>query len=310
MDTQNEYLQLSSSEIQYLTLARVFVCAPAAQLRERQLIIHKSLSTEVDGIRKLVQLIPFYPEDCRQQFGEHVEDYVHMIVQELAPDVDSLSLRSAYSPLMDYRQELHGLSVSASHTLDATIRERSYETLEGIATGRAARIASLQTTFPPLHYVTISTLTAVILLVFLIETDRDVILFLDNFQLRLVWGLLVGTLTAIFCIGIDLTYPFIGTYTVPAEQLLEDNDELIRLIGEAYVTTGSTRRRHIAEEGNEQWEDGAFPILHNEQAVSTALDTGQLEDRHSTMDDHVTRISDEPPTTFEEYMRRRSMGEY
>ena len=92
----------------------------------------------------------------------------------------------------------------------------------------------MQTKFPTLHYVTITALTTVILLVFLLETDRKVILFLDKFQTSLVWGFLVATLTAIYCIGIDLNQPFIGTYTVPAEQLLEDETEWMEFIRVQY----------------------------------------------------------------------------
>ena len=49
----------------------------------------------------------------------------------------------------------------------------------------------LQSTFPSLHYFTIISLMVTMLLVFLMETDRSLILFLKNsFQLRLTWGIL------------------------------------------------------------------------------------------------------------------------
>jgi hypothetical protein len=128
--------------------------------------------------------------------------------------------------------------------IHGNIRERSYEMIDRLATGRQNRVTALQTTFPPLHYGTITTLSIAILFVFLIETDRPVILFTNNFQLRLIWGLLVGTITAIYCIGIDLNYPFVGTYCVPSDRLLEESDEILREI------KGTFPDRQLLEKSN------------------------------------------------------------
>uniref|UniRef100_A0A7S0B1Z3 Uncharacterized protein n=1 Tax=Minutocellus polymorphus TaxID=265543 RepID=A0A7S0B1Z3_9STRA len=119
--------------------------------------------------------------------------------------------------------------------------------LDRVTSGRSSRIAALQNTFPQLHYVTITALTASILFVFLIETDRPVILFLDNFQLRLIWGLLVGTLTAIYCIGIDLASPFVGTYVVPADQLLDEAEDLLTLIRETFTPSPNNNVGRISD---------------------------------------------------------------
>lgn len=85
-----------------------------------------------------------------------------------------------------------------------------------------------QSTFPSLHYSTIISLMVTMLLVFLMETDRSLILSLKNsFQLRLTWGILCGrnVLTSISCIGFDLANPFIGTYQVP--DILDEGDVLL-----------------------------------------------------------------------------------
>jgi hypothetical protein len=176
----------------------------------------------------LAQLLPYYPDNGRAVFGTHLMAYIQQLVIELDPKSNYMDLRTIIPPLWDYRDELHRISLEDA--IHDSIRERSYEMLDRVATGRQNRVTALQETFPPLHYGTITALSLAILFVFLIETDRPVILFLNNYQLRLIWGLLVGTITAIYCIGIDLNFPFVGTYTVPADRLLNESDEIMREI--------------------------------------------------------------------------------
>lgn len=214
------------------------IATTGTQLRNRQMIVHSSLSQETQGVRDLIQLVPFYPGMCRAAFSRRIRSYLYVLVEETDPDNQQVEeLRGDSLPLAEYRNGLHSLSAVGSTDLgggvvevNSNILERSYETLQKIYDARNARITALQTKFPQLHYVTITALTTGILLIFLLETDRKVILFLDKFQIRLVWSILVGTVTAIYCIGIDLSNPFIGTYTVPADQLLEDSGELLELI--------------------------------------------------------------------------------
>lgn len=253
------------------------VSTTGTQLRARQNIIHQSLNTEVDGIRGLIQLIQYYPERVRDQFGGYLTGYILMLIDELTLGADEL--RSVNQPLSDYRDELHFLSIlpaeNEQHT-HANILERSYETLGSISAGRTSRVAALQSNFPTLHWVTISTLTAIILLVFLLETDRKVILFLDNFQVRLVWGLLVGTLTAIYCIGIDLSYPFVGTYTVPAEQLLDDNDEILGMICDSSrPKLPRAMRQKLNEIEKRQSVDANAPDLGNIEIPRSRVSMGE-----------------------------------
>jgi len=213
-------------------------------LRNRQITVHSSLSTEVEGLRAFIQLIPYYPtKEARQQFASYIQGYLAVLVQETDSEKQDLeALRSNSLPLSQYRNGLHTLSTTTSTTTttNGNILDQSYFTLDKISDARTTRITSLQTRFPPLHYVTITALTAVILLVFLLETDRKVILFLDKFQIQSVWALLVGTVTAIYCIGIDLAQPFIGTYTVPAEQLLDDAEDILQELRLHTTTSGTT----------------------------------------------------------------------
>ena len=232
------------------------ISTTGSSLRERQITIHTSLSQEILGIQNLVQLLKYYPSSpangqgvtessiSPMKFGQQLKSYLRILIDETNPNLfssnESLeSLKADNEVLWQYRDGLHQLSVemgstSSSATIDGTILERSYESLQQVQDARTTRITALQTKFPRLHYLTITTLTLAILFVFLLETDRKLILYLDKFQIRTVWALLVGTVTAIYCIGIDLAQPFIGTYTIPAEQLLvEGNTNLLQQIDSA-----------------------------------------------------------------------------
>lgn len=63
-----------------------------------------------------------------------------------------------------------------------------YQSVQRIIEWRTSRITVLQSTFPSLHYFTIISLMVTMLLVFLMETDRSLILFL------LKYGTCIGPL--------------------------------------------------------------------------------------------------------------------
>ena len=303
------------------------ISTTGTQLRNRQIKIQESLTNEINGIRGLAQLLPYYPEGstrAKSQCGSQLMVYLKLLTLELSPDSDPLNLRSASPPLFSYREKLHCASVLPDgEALNDVIRERSYEMLDRVVSGRSARISALQNTFPPLHYVTITALTAAILFVFLIETDRPVILFLDNFQLRLIWGLLVGTLTAIYCIGIDLSSPFVGTYVVPADQLLEEGEDLLTLIRESFTPpangSGGSRGGDINGETyplqtNVSAEAPSMPLATD--GINGGNDSPPLysppppNSSTSNVEADSENTSLEQATSFEEYMRRREQGEY
>jgi Protein of unknown function (DUF4239) len=254
------------------------ISTTGSQLRQRQITIHESLSNEVAALRNLIQLLPYYPEKARPSFAKQLRDYTVTLMEEIA-NTDPQDLRAANQPLTDFRNYLHywSLSEEPGHGIHPNIRERSYETLQAISHARNARITSLQTKFPNLHYVTIAALTLTILLIFLLETDRKVILFLDKFQIRSVWALLVGTVTAICCIGVDLAYPFIGTYTVPADQLLLDNDELLQLIAATNNTSSPTTTQQ------QQQQPTSFPLFQSYSMDNKPTNPPSVDDiPHST----------------------------
>ena len=298
------------------------ISTTGTQLRERQMTIHSTLSQEMDGLRRLVHLVPYYPLDFRATFAQYVQEYLTVLVKDVDPDrqddkrIDQL--RSESPVLSAYRNGLHALSAMDDDgiIMNGNILDRSYETLDQICQARSTRIMSTQTRFPSLHYVTITTLSAVILLVFLLETDRKVILFLDKFQIRLVWGFLVGTITAIYCIGIDLTQPFIGTYTVPANQLVDEQMDLMELVDSMETSNDTVSLTTTAKTNQipEHQVSLAYQASHQSNAPhleESATPPYYLEESEtpSTSEYAQNNNADGDMSLYEEYMRNRGNQE-
>ena len=79
---------------------------------------------------------------------------------------------------------------------------------------RSERLAVLQTTFPFVHWFTLTLLGFSIIFSFLLAADQQTLLFLAPVQLRVLFSVLVGSLTATACICADLNDPFRGAFQI------------------------------------------------------------------------------------------------
>lgn len=93
---------------------------------------------------------------------------------------------------------------------------------------RAKRITALQSTFPNLHFAVLVVLGASILVAFLIETDQDILVFLNAIQLRLLWSILMGTMSVMGLVCYDLSNPFRGSYQISKRSSMMDQLRTIR----------------------------------------------------------------------------------
>jgi len=69
------------------------------------------------------------------------------------------------------------------------------------------RLSALQTSFPRLHYSVLALLAFSIGVCFLLETDQDLLNYLNAVQVKILYAMLVGTYASIAVICIDLTDP-------------------------------------------------------------------------------------------------------
>lgn len=67
--------------------------------------------------------------------------------------------------------------------------------LRNIKDCRVTLLASLQSTFPALCYVTLGSLAKCAIVVFLIDTDQDVLFFMASHQLRTLFATFVRVIT-------------------------------------------------------------------------------------------------------------------
>ena len=106
--------------------------------------------------------------------------------------------------------------------------------LKELALLRSERLALLTTTFPAVHWLSMALLGGSLLGIFALLADDQVLQFLDNLQLRLLFTFLVGSLTGIAAVCIDLNDPFRGSFTVaPAlDQLFGLRDDLDRVVAQ------------------------------------------------------------------------------
>ena len=154
----------------------------------------------------------------------------------------------------------------------------------------------------------------------------------------------MGTLTAIYCIGIDLSSPFVGTYVVAADQLLDEAEDLLTLIretstksvqevnggtsdvngAEAYPTTNAIAPQQPSSPVFETTQQTNNAFVETSSAVPAEIGGSNGNNFQSTSFDAGTQSLPKPPpateeddlgepmeqvTSYEEYMRRRQQGE-
>lgn len=79
---------------------------------------------------------------------------------------------------------------------------------------RSERLSLLQTSFPLEHWACMCLLGVSVVLCFLIETDEKTLQFLDLLQLRVIFTILIGALSGIASICVDLNDPFRGSFRI------------------------------------------------------------------------------------------------
>mmetsp|Transcript_42775 Transcript_42775/g.89352 ORF Transcript_42775/g.89352 Transcript_42775/m.89352 type:complete len:475 (-) Transcript_42775:422-1846(-) len=224
---------LPSVSVALSTLTAITV----SSLRVRQLELRKHLNTEASLLRSLHSatetLLP------RAHCGTDgtralllLQQYVNRVLSECAPgaDLQELALGAANSELDGLTRLFHrARQMRAARKSDekgdeyaAWVEPRFYATTEvfpqiylrDIEQVRSKRLATLQTTFPPEHWLGMTTLGAFILVAFLLAADQDLLRFLAPLQLRLLFAVLVGTLVGIACVCADLNAPFRGAFRI------------------------------------------------------------------------------------------------
>lgn len=202
------------------------IASSVSTLRTRQLTIQACLNQETTILQMLCITLdklfqnPDLDESIknrRREIFTRLVDYASAVLSESGSDYDDKKIYSLCPQLDSVLISVYSIMDARTSLVDQTL---------GLVTRlneqRSLRIAALRSAFPLLHWLVVAFLGFSLLVSFVIESDQDTLLFLDNIQLRLLFGFLVGavTFTALLCF--DLNNPFTGYFNVvPAVQELE-----------------------------------------------------------------------------------------
>lgn len=108
------------------------------------------------------------------------------------------------------------------NVIPAHVADELYSSVTRLREQRIHRITALQSIYPALHYAILVVLALAECIAYLIETDQELLVFLNAVQIKLLWSMLVGTFVACFAVVMDLRTPFSGSYQISAsvDQLL------------------------------------------------------------------------------------------
>lgn len=198
-------------------------------LGQRQLTIRTTINMEAGQLRILQSMLDSFPQGVVQdKCRYYLMDYTSRLISEghESVDLDASDQSGMDSELYGVINELNRLS--ATELVPAMILGQSYGACNKLSEHRSKRITALQSTFPALHYIIVAALALSICIVFLMETNQDLLVFLNAVQLRLLWTMLVGTFCALAVVCFDLGNPFRGSYEISksVDQLFIIRDSL------------------------------------------------------------------------------------
>lgn len=122
------------------------------------------------------------------------------------------------NPRRGFDSELNGftrhLNLGHGESIPAHVADECYASVARLREQRTIRITALQSTYPKLHYAILIALALAEMVAFLMETDQEVQLFFNAFQLKVLWSMMLGTFVSCFAVLSDLRSPFSGSYQI------------------------------------------------------------------------------------------------
>ena len=203
-------------------------------LRQQQIDIHTFLNTESGGLRLLSMLVDAFPgSEQKPRCREYSKQYTCRLIAESG---DSKMLKvmfgSTYSEMNAFMATLNKLAIyeggrgrgggcGRAHRKWSpcpppdTILSKSYGAVVDLNSIQSSQITVIQSTFPVLHYHGIlGLLASSICFAFLLETNQELLIFLNAIQLRILWTMLIGSISALGVVCWDLSLPFTGSYII------------------------------------------------------------------------------------------------
>jgi hypothetical protein len=180
-------------------------------------------------LRNLQFLVYCSPNgSVRDKCRDCLAKYTNRLILECRPEEELDA--GTYTELNTFLNQMHQHGFDEDNlVVPNALRDEAYAAIAKLRSYRLERITALQTTYPSLHYGLLGVLALAQCIMFLVETNLDVLLYLNAFQLKVLWSVLVGTFTACFAVFSDLQTPFTGyTYKITSavDQLFEIREGL------------------------------------------------------------------------------------
>jgi hypothetical protein len=203
-----------------------------SSLRDRQHTVHRSINLEAGELRALECVLEEFPTgNLKRSARNYLVQYTSRLISESSPR-ESLD-HDFTNPRRNMDSELNGLisllnrhvreqdQKQTTETIPPHILSEVYSSVTKLRDHRHNRITALQSYFPPLHYAVLGVLALSECIAFLMETNQEILVFLNAFQLRILWSMLTSTFVACFALFSDLNSPFSGSYSIAtsADQL-------------------------------------------------------------------------------------------
>ena len=184
-------------------------------LRQRQLDARTQLNRELSDLQMLRVVLEIVFRDDRGGDDELrasllARDYVSRIIAESASS-RALETRSVGNNEL---VSLSALLLVAAPDAGLAHTNQAHAVVASLSACRATRLAVLSTAYPPIHFVVLGALASSIVVAFLLESDQEVLRFLDALQLRLLFTILIGVFAALAALVVDLADPFRGAYRI------------------------------------------------------------------------------------------------
>ena len=193
-------------------------------LRNRQVEMRSCISKEACELRLLRRAIfgmfgTAQHARRRKLALAHMREYTVQCVKETrAFAFDELALVEerggsvSVNQLEEISAMLHGIDgAAACRDFSVGSAQATLQSLNGL---RSDRLASLLSGFPVVHWLILGLLSSSLVLLFLIDSNQDVLQYLNSLQLRLLFAILLTTFCATAGLCLDLADPFRGSTTI------------------------------------------------------------------------------------------------
>jgi hypothetical protein len=211
------------------------VAITISSLYGRQDAMHKTLITLGEDLHYGSLLVQGLPPPYSQQAKEYLNDFSQRLCRSFLTGnyhilgERSHGLKDLVLFLNDVSQKQLRQNVTAHTTttattdestmlISATIVSQLYDLVNRIQAEQAKLLATFRTTFPMGHYLNLTMLALAICTIFLMETDQAVLKFLDAFEIRTCWAILVGAFSMLGMVCYDLATPYSGIFRVSVIQ--------------------------------------------------------------------------------------------